>query len=125
MKSLFLIAGLLLLTACGSSTILTTPVVQQRPTLTVPTLTAAQQLPIEWYIITRENAETKLREIEQSQGSVTLFATSAQGYQNLSLNVAELRRYIVQQNAVIAALREYYETPQGQNNAARPQTSPQ
>jgi hypothetical protein len=122
MKNILLIASMFLLTACGTNTIVSNPLIQQRPIFTVPTLTATQQLPIEWYIITRENSETKLREIEQRHGSVTLFATSAQGYQNLSLNVAELRRYIVQQNAIIAALREYYESPQRQNNVSKPET---
>lgn len=97
----------LLLVGCGE----TTPNigVVTRPNMPVPSLQPVQQLPVEWYVITRENAQARLQEIEQRHGSVTLFATSAQGYQNLSVNVADLRRYIMQQQAVIAALREYYE----------------
>ena len=62
---------------------------------------------MEWVIITASNAEEKL-EMLKSKDNVTYFALTPQGYQNLSMNVAELRRYIEQQNAVIAAYQAYY-----------------
>ena len=71
----------------------------------------AVQQPVNWIVITKDNAAEKIAELERSQGVVALFALTPQGYQNLSINVAELRRYIQQQNAVLAAVREYYETP--------------
>jgi uncharacterized lipoprotein YajG len=88
------------------------PEVVERPKLEVPSPAPVQQLGFEWMVITKENAEQKFAEIEKRGGVVTLFALTPQGYQNLSLNVSELRRYIQQQNAVIAAMKKYYEAPQ-------------
>ena len=38
-----------------------------------------------------------------------VFGLTNQSYKALSLSVADLRRYIIQQNAVIKAYKEYYE----------------
>jgi predicted transcriptional regulator len=35
-----------------------------------------------------------------------LFALTPQGYQNLSMNVSEMRRFMQQQQAIIAALKK-------------------
>lgn len=88
------------------------PEVVERPKLEVPTPAPVSQLRFDWIVITKENAEQKFAEIEKRGGVVTLFALTPQGYQNLSLNTSELRRYIQQQNAVIAAMKKYYEAPQ-------------
>ena len=107
----------LLLAACGSSpTVVTRPVLHEKAPFVPPAITPAQQQPIEWVIVTRDNAQDKFGALEARTGSSTIFALSPQGYQNLSLNVAELRRYIEQQNSVIAAMRKYYEEPASQNN---------
>lgn len=116
MKKL-LLALPLVLAACGSSpTVITRPVLHERAPFVPPAITPAQQQPIEWVVVTRDNAQDKFKEIESRAGSSTVFALSPQGYQNLSLNVAELRRYIEQQNSVIMAMRKYYEEPASQNN---------
>lgn len=118
MKKL-LIALPLLLAACGSQpTVVSRPVIHERPPFVPPSITPAQQQPVEWVVITRDNSENKFRELETRSGSSTVFALSPQGYQNLSLNVAELRRFIEQQNSVITAMRRYYEEPVNHNNNA-------
>ena len=112
MRKLLIVFPILFLAACGNQQrVVTAPVIHERAPFTTPTLVPARQLPFEWSVITRENAQNKLRELEARSGSATVFALSPQGYQNLSLNIAELRRYIEQQNSVIAAMREYYEEP--------------
>ena len=70
---------------------------------------ATEQLNLDWNIINKENAAQKLAAQEKKTGSSTFFALTAQGYQNLSINVGELRRYIQQQKATIEALKKYYE----------------
>lgn len=118
MKKLLLVLPLtVLLAACQSSPmVLSNPILQDRPRFVPPETTPAAQAPVNWIVITRENAAQKIAELEASEGRVALFALTPQGYQNLSLNVAELRRYIQQQNATIAAIKQYYETPVGGNN---------
>ena len=105
--------SMLALAGCASTQqqLMVKPQIVERPKLEVPTPHPVQQLGFEWTVINKANAEAKFKEIEAQGGQVTLFALTPQGYQNLSMNVAELRRYIQQQNAVIAAMKRYYEAP--------------
>jgi uncharacterized lipoprotein YajG len=102
-------SAFLLLTGCASTKpkIIEAPVLVDRPELILPKVQPVNQASMEWVIITASNAEEKL-EMLKSKDNVTYFALTPQGYQNLSMNVAELRRYIEQQNAVIAAYQAYY-----------------
>jgi hypothetical protein len=102
-------ASAFLLVGCASTKpkIIDKPVLVERMELILPQVQPVSQSPMEWVAITASNAEEKL-EMLKSKENVTYFALTAQGYQNLSLNVAELRRYIEQQNAVIAAYQAYY-----------------
>lgn len=112
MKKLLLLIAIFSLSGCGTlQSIITKPEVTDRPKIFLPEPMPAQQLPIEWTIITKENFDAKVKEIEKNGGTVVLFAITPEGYQNLSLNVAELRRYIQQQDAIIVALKKYYERP--------------
>lgn len=108
-----MIAAAAVLAGCASTDkqILVKPELMDKPRFEVPAPMPVQQNNFEWVVITKQNAEMKFKEIEGRSGSVTLFALTPSGYQNLSMNVAELRRYIQQQNAVIAALKKYYEAP--------------
>ena len=83
------------------------PVLYERPELVLPKVQPVTQSKVEWVVITAANAEEKLNYLK-TKPNVTYFALTAQGYQNLSMNVAELRRYIEQQNAVVAAYQAYY-----------------
>lgn len=60
---------------------------------------------VKFYAVTPENLEEFLQTFEEEAGVTVFFAMSVPDYENMSLNVAELRRYINQQKAVIL----YYE----------------
>lgn len=60
---------------------------------------------IEWYVVTPENIDEFLKRFENEAGTSVFFAISVTDYENMSLNVAELKRYINQQKAIII----YYE----------------
>lgn len=112
MKSLLVLPLAVLVAGCQSTpTVLTNPIFQDRPKMNVQMPAPANQTPVNWIVLTKDNAAEKIAELEKKQGVVSVFALTPQGYQNLSVNVAELRRYIQQQNATITAVREYYETP--------------
>jgi PBP1b-binding outer membrane lipoprotein LpoB len=97
-----------LLTGCASSPkIIDKPILYDRPELILPRVQPVTQTKVEWTVITSSNANEKLAMLK-SKENVTYFAVTSQGYQNLSLNVADLRRYIEQQNAVVAAYQAYY-----------------
>jgi len=110
MKKLLIIASVLGLAACNSTTAVK-PIVQDRPDLTLPAIRPVHQRPVHWTVLTRKNLEAKLSQIEKEGGTVTLIATTPEGYKNMSLNSAELRRFIEEQGAQIDALKQYYEAP--------------
>lgn len=60
---------------------------------------------VKLYAVTKENLEEFLIKYEDVHGEVVFFAISVPDYENLSLNVRELKRYIDQQKALIV----YYE----------------
>lgn len=64
---------------------------------------------VEWFVITPENAEEVFAELEKKKYDVVLFGLTDDGYENLALNMAEIRAYILKQRAVIKAYKEYYE----------------
>lgn len=61
--------------------------------------------PVDWFVITEENLEEKLAEIDTKTGNVVLFSITPKGYENLAIGIADLRRYVKDQQAIIA----YYE----------------
>jgi hypothetical protein len=109
---IILIGAISLLTACGSTEpkVIEKPVLVDRPTLMVQDPQPAEQYEFEWVVITKDTAEAKFKELE-GKGVVVLFALTPQGYQNLAMGGAELRRYIQQQHSVIAAYKQYYDKP--------------
>ena len=57
------------------------------------------------HVVTLDNYEEFLAEFEKKNGRTAYIAISIKDYENLSLNFAELRRYIEQQKQIII----YYE----------------
>lgn len=60
---------------------------------------------VEWVVINADNVDDFVQRFEENPDTV-LFATTAQGYENLSVNLAQLRRYIEQQQQLLV----YYES---------------
>jgi hypothetical protein len=88
------------------------PKLIEKPELIVPELTPIKQYDFQWVVITKDNFQEAIKEIETKDQSIVLFAVTPQGYQNLSLNVAELRKFIIQQQSIIMAYKKYYENEQ-------------
>jgi len=60
---------------------------------------------IEFYAVTEENLDEFLERFEKDNGDVVFFAISVPDYENIALNMGELRRFIESQSALIL----YYE----------------
>jgi len=60
---------------------------------------------VRFHAVTPENLDEFLVEYEKINGDVVFFAISVPDYENLSLNVAEMKRFINQQKSLII----YYE----------------
>ena len=59
-----------------------------------------------WIVITPDNAEQVFNDLK---GNKVLFAISDNGYQDLSMLMAEIRILINQQRVIILKYKEYYE----------------
>lgn len=60
---------------------------------------------VDWYVINSDNVDEKLAEIADKTGEPVVIAVTPQGYENLSIGIADMRRYIKQQQSLIV----YYE----------------
>jgi len=85
----------------------TTPI--EKPSLILPDATVLRLNDVEWIVITKENAAEVFAELESSRKDAALVALTAQGYEVLSTNYSDIMAYIQQQNAIIAAYKNYYE----------------
>ncbi len=76
------------------------------------------------YVVSKLNYDEFIKEYEKKNGSDSYIALSVKDYENLSLNFAELRRYIEQQKQIIL----YYEkavTPQEKTDGSEETTKGQ
>ena len=60
-------------------------------------------------LITPENAEKVWADLEKKKYDIVLFGLTDKGYENLSVNLAKIKQMVLQQKAVIAAYRNYYD----------------
>ena len=108
-----LIIALLVLTMAGCSTfrkpeeVVVTNTVIKAPNIPLqPQPRPINMVDIKWYTVTTDNIDEFEKNFENDNGDLVFFAISVPHYQNLSLNLAEIRRYIEQQQSIII----YYET---------------
>jgi hypothetical protein len=57
------------------------------------------------FVVTKDNYEEFAKEFTETYGELAFVALSMKDYENLALNIADLRRYINQQTEIIV----YYE----------------
>jgi len=79
----------------------------------LPQIKPFQSLEVEWTILTAENYGEVFYELEKNNIDGAIFGLTDTGYENLSKNIAALRKLIQQQQAVITAYENYYKN----NNA--------
>ena len=111
---LAVMAILLFLTGCSLRPDPEIKVVTQIEKTTVPIV--ARPKPIDLvdtrvYVVTKDNYDSFVEEFTEEHGELAYVVLSMKDYENLALNIADIRRYLEQQNEIIV----YYE------NAVKPQ----
>ena len=103
-------AAVLLMTGCS---LLSKP----EEVVVTRTVTVAREIPLKsaprpisltdvnWYVVTTDNIQEFEKRFENDNSDLVFFALSVPHYQNLSVNLADIKRYIEQQQAIIV----YYE----------------
>lgn len=110
----FLVVSLMLLTlaACSSKPqpIQVDAVPVQRPALVVPAVDKFNSRNVKWIIVTPENVDQVFADMKKSgTTSIVLFALTSNGYENISLNIADIAKLVKQQQSIVAAYKQYYE----------------
>ena len=86
--------------------VVVTNTVIQAPNIPLqPSPRPVNMIDIKWYTVTTDNIDEFEKNFENDNGDLVFFAISVPHYQNLSLNLAEIRRYLEQQQSIIL----YYE----------------
>ena len=106
---LLLSSSILLLNGCSTfmpePKVVTVTKITERTIPTVPHPKSVQLNDVKIYVVSKENYEEFVADFEAKNGADAYIAISVKDYENLSLNFAELRRYIKQQKQIIL----YYE----------------
>ena len=63
----------------------------------------------QWILITPENVEQVWAKLREKNVDLVLFGLTDNGYEELSINIAELRNFIASQRQIIIKYKEYYE----------------
>ena len=110
-------AVLLFLTGCSLRPDPEIKIVTQIEKTTVPIV--ARPKPIDLvdtrvYVVTKDNYDSFVEEFTAEHGELAYVVLSMKDYENLALNIADLRRYLEQQNEIIV----YYE------DAVKPEETP-
>ena len=80
----------------------------EKPELVLPPPEVINMKEVKWILLTPENFEEKVAELSTDGRPIVFFALTDKGYENLSLNFNDIRSYIQQQKAIVAAYENYY-----------------
>lgn len=118
-KTLVVLVMLLSLTGCSLLPWSSPPepeikVVTKIEKTTVPTV--ARPKPIQLtdtriYVVNKDNLDDFIKEFTDTNGDLAFIALSVKDYENLALNIGELRRYINQQTEIIVYYEEAVSPP--------------
>ena len=81
--------------------------------LTSPPALALQ--PLEWVVVTPQNAGQVFNDMQQRGETPVVFATTGEGYQNLAIDWSKVRAYMESQNLIIIQYKDYYEPTKKDN----------
>ena len=111
MKIFTLLLTLLFLTACGGTKHINIKAEPVKPVIIHPAVPAQLQMrKVEWTVFNRKKLEKLLADYPDQE--IVFFTLSAKGYENLSLNIGEIIRYLKEQKNVIIFYRESFPSPE-------------
>lgn len=87
--------------------ITTTPI--DKPALVLPGVDKLNLKDVEWIVITESNVQEIWQRLSDDKKDIVLFGLTDDGYEQLTVNFADIMAMIQQQQAIIAAYKNYYE----------------
>ena len=89
--------------------IITKKVIEKKLPLNINAPVPLELTQVEWIIVTRENIDEVWAEIEADNEGVALFALRHGQYENLALNIVEIRKQLGEYVIILKKYKEYYE----------------
>jgi hypothetical protein len=109
-KTFLLISTMFLLSGCFGAKVVDVKADPVEPVVIHPNVPAQLSMRnVEWTVFNRAKIEKLLADFPDQE--IVLFALSAKGYENISLNMGEIIRYLKEQKNVIIYYREAFPTP--------------
>jgi len=110
-QNILIVSTLLLVTACSSrpdQIVVDTRPIERSP-LVLPQVDEFSSRNVEWIIITPDNAQEVFDKLQAEGKPVVIFGLTENGWENLTLNMADLLKLVQQQKAIITAYEGYYQ----------------
>ena len=89
---------------------------KKREPLDLPMPEPLSLVDVEWIVVTKENVDEVMEKVKAEGGDYALFAVTDEGYKKLSLNFADIRNKLYEQNQIILSYKEYYEDGERESN---------
>lgn len=105
--TIFLLSGCALFSRSQPIEVVTKEVERTRLDLKMPTPLSITST--DWILVTPENVDDVWKKLEEDGKHPVLFAITSEGYEQLSMSMAEIRNYIATQRLIIVRYKEYYE----------------
>ena len=83
---------------------------KKRAPLNLPNPKHLELIDVEWIVVTKDNVDEVMEKVKAEGGDYALFAVTDEGYKKLSLNFADIRNKLHEQNQIILSYKEYYES---------------
>lgn len=80
-----------------------------RTPLNLDNPTPLKTTPPQWIVVTPKNIDQVWRDLREKKVDLVLFAITDDGYEQLSLDFAQIRNFIEQQRQIIMQYKKYYE----------------
>ena len=82
---------------------------KKREPLNLPNPEPLSLVDVEWIVVTKDNVDEVMEKVKAEGGDYALFAVTDEGYKKLSVNFADIRNKLYEQNQIILSYKEYYE----------------
>ena len=79
-----------------------------KPALTLPPVDELVLREVDWIVINQDNLDEKVAELTAHGAPLAIFVLTSQGYENLGLNISDIRAMVQQQQRIIVAYENYY-----------------
>jgi len=103
-KNLFLILTISILSACVKPVeVITTEI--KKPALSISLPAPIEMRAVRFYVITENNYKSVFNRVD----GIMLIGMNDKSYKNLSLNMSDIRKYIIELNKINESYKRYYE----------------